>query len=147
MINDKINIKGQVASWKLFDQDGNLKESGQGPNLITTVGRSQITALLAGTSTTTMTHMAIGSGTTAAAVGDTALQTELARVAFTSATPSSTDVSYVGTFGPGVGTGTIAEAGLFSAAVGGIMLSRSLSVNLTKSAGDTLEITWTITFS
>lgn len=146
MLNEKTHFKGEL-SWTLFDEDGNIKEQGQGHNLIVNAGKALMASLLSGASSTIPTYMAVGSSATAPAVTDTALGTELARVAFSSNTPSGAIVTYVANFGVGVGTGTIQEAGLFSASTGGTMLSRSTSISVTKAAGDTLQITWTITFS
>lgn len=143
---DDIQITGQLG-WILIDSDGNIKESDTGHNLIVTVGKTQLAALLAGTSTTVMGFMAVGSSSTAPALGDTTLVSELARVAFSSVTPTSNIVTYIANYNAGVGTGTILEAGLFSAASAGIMLSRSTSISVVKAAADTLQITWTITFN
>lgn len=145
-MNDNFEITGRL-SWTLTDEDGNIKESKEGPNLIVAVGKTQLAALLAGTSSTIMNYMAVGSSGTAPSSGDTALISELARVIFTSTTPVSNVVTYVANYNAGVGTGTILEAGLFSANVAGIMLSRSTSISVVKAAGDTLQITWTITFN
>jgi len=146
MVNDNQVVTGQL-SWVLRDEFGNVKESKTGPNLIVTVGKALLASLLAGTSSTIMTEMAIGSSSTAPAVTDTALVSELARVPFTSTTPVSNVVTYIANFGIGIGTGTIQETGLFSAHVAGTMLSRSTSINVVKASGDTLQITWTITFN
>ena len=71
-------------------------------------------------SATAMSH-AIGSGSTAAAAGDTALGNELGRVALTSTTVSSAVVTCVASFP--AGTGAIAgEAGILNASSGGTML-------------------------
>jgi len=57
----------------------------------------------------------------------TALQTELARVANV-ATSSVNVLQLSATFGPGVATGAVTEAGLFSASSSGTMYARTLSV-------------------
>lgn len=145
MLDTKIKVTGEI-SWTLFDENGNVKEGG-GHNLIVTVGKAMLASLLSGASSTIPTHMAIGTSATAPALSDTALGAEIARVAFSSNTPAGTTVTYVANYGVGVGTGTIQEAGLFSASVAGTLLSRSTSISVTKAAGDTLQITWTITFS
>jgi hypothetical protein len=49
------------------------------------------------------------------------------------------------TFGPGVNTGAITEAGLFSASSGGTMFARKVFGVYTKEAGDTVVFTWQIT--
>lgn len=147
MIKDKQTITGEIASWKLFDEHGTLKQEGFGPNLVTTLGKEQIALSIADGTGVPFTHMAIGSNSTIPAIGDTALGAELGRVAVTSTTALNNTVTYEATFGAGVGTGSVAEAGIFSASVAGIMLSRSTSLSLTKGASDTLQVTWIITFN
>ena len=88
-----------------------------------------------------MSHMAVGTGTNAPAVGDTTLQTELARVAMTSITRSDKKVTYVATFGPGVGTGALTEAGILNAASAGDMLTRIGFAVKNKGANDTMTVT------
>ena len=98
---------------------------------------------------TAMTHMAVGTGSTAAVIGDTTLGTEIAasRVALTSTVASTNTIVYVATFGSGVGTGAVTEAGIFNASSAGTMLCRTVFSVVNKAAGDTMNITWTITIS
>ena len=56
------------------------------------------------TTASAMSHMAIGTGSTAAAAGNTALGSEAGRVALTSTTVTANAVAYVATFGAGTGT-------------------------------------------
>ena len=99
------------------------------------------------TTATAMSHMAIGTGSTAAAAGDTALGTESARTALTSTTVTNNEVVYVDTFGAGTGTGAITEAGVFNASSGGTMLCRTVFSVVNKGADDSMTITWTVTVS
>jgi len=91
--------------------------------------------------------LALGTGVTAASASDTALQTELStRVAGT--LTSSTNVwQNQGTFGAGVDTGAITEAGIFSASSAGTMLARQTFSVINKAAGDSLQVTWQVTLS
>lgn len=95
-----------------------------------------------------MSHIAIGTGTTAAAVGQSAL---IAQIAIKSATYSHSSgtktFTLTATFSPGVGTGAITEAGVFNAASGGIMLDRVVFAVINKSSADTLNVTFTFTLS
>jgi len=96
-----------------------------------------------------MSHMAVGSGSTAAAAGDTSL-TELGRVSLTSTTIVTTSVTndavqYVATFAAGTGTGAITEAGIFNAGSAGTMLCRTVFAVINKGSLDTLTITWKVT--
>ena len=94
-----------------------------------------------------MSHMAIGSGTTNPAAGDTALQTQLARVSLTSSAVSNAVVTYVGTFPAGTGTGAATEAGILNASSGGTLLCRTEFDVVNKGSADTMTITWTVTVS
>ena len=49
-------------------------------NLVVTAGKNWVASRMNAASAGVMTHMAIGTGTTAAAVGQTALVTEVARM-------------------------------------------------------------------
>ena len=98
-----------------------------------------------------MAYMAIGTGTTAPATTDTALETEIDRNALdskTQGTGSDTNkVTYICTWAAGDGTGAITEAGVFNSASAGVMLSRVIFDVKNKGAGDALTLTWTLTFS
>ncbi len=54
---------------------------------------------------------------------------------------------YVATFSAGEGTGAVTEAGIFNASTSGTMLCRTVFSVVNKAAGDTLQVTWTVTFS
>ena len=50
-------------------------------------------------------------------------------------------------FAPGIGTGSITEAGIFNAASSGTMLSRTVFDPVNKTSSDQLSIIWTINLS
>jgi hypothetical protein len=132
----------------LKDADGNVKRDETLHNLITTAGRNAIVSRLASSPGTAVpTHMAIGTGATAAAAGDTTLQTELDRNAVTSNTASANVLTMVGDWAAGDGTGAITEAGVLSASSGGTLFARAVFSVINKAAGDTLQITWTFTLT
>jgi hypothetical protein len=145
-MNEIIKATGNVVA-VLLDEHGNIKEQQEFPNLVVTTGLTFLASRAVGTSSTVMSHMAIGSNSTAPALANTTLGTETGRVALTSGTSSGAVISYVATFGAGVGTGTVAECGLFNASSSGTLLARSTNISLTKGANDTLQITWSITLS
>lgn len=116
-------------------------------NLVVTVGKEFVASRMVGTYENVMSHMAIGTGTTAAAAGDTALQSQNARVALDSAGVTDNVVTYVATFPAGTGTGTITEAGVFNAASAGTLLCRTVFSAVAKGASDSMTITWTVTVS
>jgi hypothetical protein len=145
MIQETIKAKGEL-NIKLFGPDGKLKSDKTIPNLVVTTGKTFIAARMVGTPTA-MSHMAIGSGTTNPAVGDTALETELGRVSLTSSASAGAVVTYVASFGAGVGTGAVTEAGILNASTAGTLLCRTEFAVVNKDANDSMSVTWTITVS
>ena len=83
--------------------------------------------------------------TTPAATSQTALGTELGRVALDSTTRATNTITYVATFPAGTGTGAITEAGILNAGATGNMLCRTVFGVVTKASGDTVVITWNVT--
>jgi len=132
----------------LRDQDGNIKQVEKASNLIVTTGvQGIVDRLLASPTVGVPTHAAIGTGTTAAAAGDTTLQTELDRNALTSKNRSGAVLTMVADWAAGDGTGTITEAGIFNASSSGTLFSRVVFAAVGKTSTDTLQVTWTWTLS
>lgn len=149
MFQDLIKMRGDVTV-QVFDKDGNVKDSRHIKNMVVTAGKEFIAASMLKTTTNSpaaMSHMAIGSDNTAAALGNTALGTELGRVALTSGTASGAVVTYVATFPAGTGTGAVVEAGILNASSSGTMLCRTVFAVVNKGADDTMAVTWAITVS
>ena len=142
---DGASLKGQLEI-VLKDQSGKVKERRKEKNLIVNTGLNAILDRLVGTSEAVMSHMGLGSSSTAAAAGQTDLISLLgSREAIDSSTVTGSSVAYVCTFEAGDATGTITEAGIFNATSGGTMLCRSVFSSITKGANDSLNVTWTIT--
>jgi len=116
-------------------------------NLVVTTGKGYVASRMKDATATAMSHMAIGTGSTAAAVGDTALGGESARVALTSTTVSGADITYVATFGAGTGTAAITEAAVLNASSSGTMLCRTVFAVVNKGPSDSMVVTWTVTAS
>ena len=146
MINSKIKATGRL-SVVLKDSTGAIKQESNINNLVVTTGLGFIASRMKDTTDAAMGYMAIGTGTVAAAAGDTTLGTELDRNALTSTTVTGNEIAYIASWGAGDGTGAITEAGLFNAAAAGDMLARTVFAVVNKAANDTLSITWTITLS
>jgi hypothetical protein len=148
--NEKLKLSGRL-SIVLKDKNGEVKTQREVDNLVVNSGLAYIISRMVGTAKTVMTHMAVGSSSTAAAAGDTALGSQLgSRKALDSTTISGSNnekVIYVTTFDPGEGTGGITEAGVFNASTSGDMLCRTVFSVVNKAADDTMVITWTITLS
>lgn len=149
MIEEQIKITGNVDV-VVTDKHGNIKDKRSIKNLVLTAGKTFIAASMLKTTTNSpaaMTHMAIGSGTTAAVVANTALETQLARVALATATSSGAVVTYTASFPAGTGTGAVTEAGTFNDASAGTMLCRTVFSVVNKGIDDAMSITWTVTVS
>ena len=139
-ITGKLNIT-------VRDEAGVLKDTREIDNLVVTAGLTYIASRMASATATAMSHMAVGTGAVAAAAGNTALGTETARVALGSTTPGATNIVYSASFGAGVGTGALTEAGVFNAASAGTLLCRTVFSVINKAANDTMTITWTVTLA
>lgn len=154
---DGFKVTGRVHV-AVHGEDGSLKDERHIHNLVVTTGKGHIASLMSGAGPTAMTFMAVGSGTNAAVVGDTDLQTEITtglggtRVTITRSNPTAPVARYVATWTAGQATnGAITEAGIFNAGpvgpASGTMLCRSVFTAIPKAAGDSLTITWDITVS
>jgi len=147
MLNENLKLRGDV-SLVLKGKDGKVKDSREIKNLIVNDGLNFICSRMAGTSASVMSHMALGSGTTAPAAGQTDLVSILgSREALDSSTVSSNTITYVASFEAGDGTGAVTEAGIFNASTGGDMLCRTTFSVVNKEADDTMSVTWTITLT
>jgi hypothetical protein len=145
MFAEQIKVTGQVCV-TVTDKNGHVKDRREIKNLVVTTGKTFIAARMVGTPTA-MSHMALGSDNTAAAVGDTALGTELGRVALASATSSGAVVTYTASFPAGTATGAVVEAGILNADTSGTMLCRTVFAVVNKGADDAMSVTWAITVS
>ena len=142
-LNELFKLTGKVHV-TVTNEHGEVVEQ-RAANLVVTTGKNFTASRMVGVASNVMSHMAIGAGSNAAAVGDTTLQTELARVALTSSTATTNVVTYTATFGVGVATGPVREAGIFNATPAGTMLCRVVFDVVNKGANDTIAITWTVT--
>lgn len=142
--NEQLKATGRLDI-KVFGPDGNIKEEQAVTNLVVTTGLGFIASRMKDTTSAAMSHMAVGSGTASAAAGNTALVTELGRVALSSTTVTNNTIAYAASFGPGVGTGAVSEAGIFNAGSSGTMLCRTAFAVVNKDVNDTLAISWTVT--
>lgn len=145
MLNDSFKVTGALVV-EVTGSDGQVKDRREIKNLVVTTGKQFIAARMVGTPTE-MSHMAIGAGTTAAAAGDSALGSELGRVALASDTVSGAVVTYTASFPAGTGTGAVTEAGVLNASSGGTLLCRTVFAVVNKGADDAMSITWQITVS
>ena len=146
--NEGLHIKGSFVG-VLVKENGDV-ETVRKDNLIVDSGfRFVADALcLAASRPNVLSHIAVGSGSTAAAAGQTALVTEMLRKAGTYSYNAATKVvALTTTFNPGEATGAITEAGILNAASSGTLFDRLTFAVINKGAADTFTATFTITLS
>jgi len=145
MFKDNMKAKGRL-SIVVKDAEGNVKDTRDVENLVVDTGLDFIASRMGGAGDSVMSHMGVGTGTTAAAAGDTDLGTLVgSRAALTSATVTDNTIVYVGDFSSI--SGAITEAGVFNASTAGTMLCRTVFSAINLTSADSLTITWTITIS
>lgn len=147
-MQDQIKMTGELKI-VLTNEKGEVKETREVKNLVVAAGKAFLVSRALNTSSGVMSAMAVGTNTTAASSTDTALGTEIARVSganfIATVGGSSNILSYTGTFGPGVGTGALTEAGILnSTTTGGTLLARTVFSVINKAAGDSLSVVWSV---
>ena len=149
-MDDQIKITEQRYNLEIIlrGADGKIKKQQVISNQVQTAMKTHVADQLSDQGEAAASHMAIGSGT-GQGVGDNTLSSEETRQALDSGTPSHSAavVTYHRTFAAGEGTATMTEAGLFNAGGGGTLLLYNDSISFAKGAGDSLELTWTLTVS
>ena len=142
-VQDRVILKGKLS----ISLNGKLVREEK--NLVVTAGKEWIAARMKDTSTV-MTHMGIGTGTTAAVIANTDLETvKGARLALSvsGGTPVANVITYAATFPAGAHTDAITEAGIFTAVTSGTMLARTVFTVVNKGALDSMTISWDVTIS
>lgn len=137
---------------KLYGEDGTLKQSIRGKNVITTAGKEALANYLASAAASAtlnpFKYVAIGTGGTAETAADTAMSVEVARAQGTASfTTGAAVYSVYATFAAGTGTGAIVEYGLFNTLTGGTLFSRDTEAVINKGASDTLTVITQVTLS
>lgn len=145
-IKDKFKVRGDVEL-TLRNADGEVKSKRSIKNLVVNTGLNFLAAAVVNASPTPMNAIAVGTGATSPAPGNTTLEAELFRQALTSESAVLNVATLNVLIGAGDGTGALTEAGIFNNTVAaGTMLSRVTFPVVNKQATDTLEINWTISF-
>ena len=120
-------------------------------NLVTTAGKAGVASRINGAgSEAAFTYIAMGTGTTAAAIGDTTLETELSTSGLSRANATASRVTtdttndtaqLVQTFTIS-GTVAVTESGVLNASSSGVLLARQVFSAINVVSGDSLQITW-----
>lgn len=151
-LNDKLNIKGKVKLIFTNVKTGKVRKYAY-HNVFVTFGKNAIAQRLSGQSVGDITYCALGTNTTAPALGDTAMGTELVRKLVSVRSYSGNVATFQTYFTTSEGNGTLKEAGLFGNGVGrtasgtadtGQMFCH-VAINRTKTSNDTLSLVWTVT--
>ncbi len=142
---EKINIIGKITIIKNGEIVLKIK------NLITSAGLAEMSGLLlTDIGGNAFDYIAIGTGTTAAAISDTTLETEQMRVAGTGTqltTTTTNDTAHLESTFNIVSTLAITEAGILNAGALGTLLNRQIFAAINVVNGDVLVIKWDISFS
>lgn len=130
------------------DSDGKIIQEEKILNQVQTLMLAHVADQMADQGEAAMGWMAIGTGT-GVVVGGTTLSVELNRQALDNSTPSHSGaiITYHRTFAAGEGTGVVTEAGVLNAVSSGILGLYNDSISFNKTAGNSLELTWTLTVS
>lgn len=120
-------------------------------NLVTTAGLAGVAARVNGSgSPAAYTYIALGTGTTAAASGDTALEAEITTVGGERAsatvslvtTDTTDDTAQLQNTFSFTGSLAITESGVLNAASAGTLLARQVFSAINVASGDSLQVTW-----
>ena len=141
--NDTVSLTGKLA----ISLNGTVVQ--EVDNMVVTAGKNWIASRMNAASAGVMTHMAVGTGTTAAALANTTLGTELARQVLTTSggVVAGAVVTFATTYAAGTATGAITEAAILNASSAGTMLARTVFSVVNKGALDTMTISWAVTIS
>jgi hypothetical protein len=163
-MHENMEMKGRLTL-RLMDRQGHVTEVTK-PNRIVTSGRQLVAQLFggvtAGAPPARVTHMAVGTNAAAPADNQTGLGAErgprkpIAEVTYTEfdeAVPGGGTVRRVRAtlravfeFGDVNGADPLREAGVFTAAAGGVMYNRVVFEGVTKTNAFQLTLLWDITF-
>jgi hypothetical protein len=147
-----VRLSGRVKV-QLFDEKGLAKQEVVTGNMVVNTGLYHMADQLAAKAQAAMSHMAVGTGTTAPAAGDTSLgSTQVEdRHALDSKTQGSggnaNKVTYQATWAASHATGAITEAGIFNSDTAGQMLCRATFPVINKGESDAMVLTWELTIS
>lgn len=132
---------------------GNYATSKNVSNLVTNAGKAAVAGLIIATGhTNAFDYIAVGTGTTAAALTDTALEAEisdsgLSRVLATLSrvtTDVTNDTSQLTTTFSVSGSKAVTESGVLDSSSTGVLLARQVFSAINVVNGDSLTITWKI---
>lgn len=154
-LNDSIVLKGSLEIILRSIYDGSVVERRQVNNTVATAGRAWVlkhiagTAIFNGNETRPLSHLAVGTSTTAPATSDTTLGSEVTRRAidaFTTTNLTSNPPSYQieCSFATNEANTTLGEVGLLNSSASGTLLAHATFGTINKTTSNTLSISYTI---
>jgi hypothetical protein len=153
-LHDALDPRGQLTVQKM-DASSILVETIRVHNSIVLSGRDLIAKLFIKEAIDPVSHVAVGTGTTAVQASDEKLVNEVFRKPIAPVDPSqhitTTDtskrkVTLTAELDFGEANGALTEAGLFNAASAGVMYNRVVFLPINKTADFKLTLIWEITF-
>lgn len=146
-MDDTIKITGRI---KLIWTNVNTGEQRveEFSNMVTTVGKEMIAQGLVGQTGKEITYIAVGTDSTAPALGDTTLGTEIARKQISVREVTNNTATFTVYFNTSEANGSLEEFGLFgddatATADSGVLFARALE-SRTKTSADTLTAVWSV---
>ena len=120
-------------------------------NLVVTAGKEWVASRMEGVADGVMTHMGLGTSSTAAAAGQTALVAQhsdgRSELTDSGGIVAGAVVTFACTYPADECTGAITEAGIFNHVSAGDMLARTVFTVVNKGALDSMTISWAVTIS
>lgn len=135
------------------DKDGNVVEVQKTKNLITTAAKNSWASAFRGSTTNNQgigTYHAVGTGTTAPALGNTTLEAEIFRKLVSVRSSSGNVASFQTFFTTSEANGTLKELGLFGDSASGTAdtgtLFARVAIDRVKTSNDTLTVLHQVVF-
>jgi hypothetical protein len=146
IFNDCLPLQSNV-SITVCDINGEILNEFFEHNLVVTSGRNLIRDLL-NSSTTGLTHFAIGTSTATVTSTQTTLGVEVFIDLITQTIASAAQLSVKYFLGTADANGsTLTEAGIFNSSASGAMYSRVVHTGVVKSVSTTISYTWDLTWT
>lgn len=151
-LSDVVQLRGAYELVLACALTGQILERRVIDNVVVTAGRRWVLQQLESTDHATaqnLSHIAVGTSTTAPATNDTALGNESSRLAinsFTTSNLTSNPPSFRAevSFNTNQANTTLGEFGIFNSSSGGTMLSRITFATINKTTSNTLAVSYTL---
>ena len=148
-MNDSLKLTG-TYTLEIKDVNGKTRDISEIKNLVVTAGKGLITSRLGSSGSAAATYVAVGTSSTAASAGQTALVAEItdsglerAAATVSQATITTTNDTYQAVYTwTASGSKTVEEVGVFNAASSGSMLSRAVTGTKSVVSGETIVLTY-----